>query len=77
MNPNTNTGIPDSAFPALTSRETEILKLIASGRTSQEIAQVISLSHETIKWYRKRLLQKTGSANSAELIHKATEAGLL
>lgn len=61
----------------LTARETEILKLVAEGHTSPEIAQIVSLSHETIKWYRKRLLQKTGASNTAEMIRKASEAGLL
>lgn len=63
--------------PQLTAREIEILKLIAEGLTSAEIAAVVSLSVETIKWYRKRLLQKTDSANSAEMIRKATEYGMI
>lgn len=77
MNHVTNNSANNPAFPRLTVREIEILRLVAEGHTSPEIAQIISLSHETIKWYRKRLLQKTGAANSAEMIRKASEAGLL
>lgn len=77
MNTITNHDTTDSAFPKLSAREVQILRLVAEGHTSPEIAQIVSLSQETIKWYRKRLLQKTGASNSAEMIHKATEAGLL
>jgi len=61
----------------LTEREIEILKMVAQGQTSAQIACALSLSVETIKWYRKRILQKTDSSNSAEMIKKASEAGLL
>lgn len=71
-----NTAV-NNTKPQLTAREIEILKLIAEGHTSAEIAAVVSLSVETIKWYRKRLLQKTDSANSAEMIRKATEYGMI
>jgi len=63
--------------PKITEREIEILRLIAGGNTSTQIAAALSLSVETIKWYRKRLLQKTDSANSAEMIRKASETGLV
>lgn len=77
MDPMANNGTPVASFPQLSAREKQILALVAEGHTSPEIAQIVSLSQETIKWYRKRLLQKTGASNSAEMIHKATEAGLL
>jgi len=77
MDPMANNGTPVPAFPQLSAREKQILTLVSEGLTSPEIAQIVSLSQETIKWYRKRLLQKTGASNSAEMIHKATEAGLL
>jgi len=61
----------------ITEREIEILRLIAGGNTSTQIAAALSLSVETIKWYRKRLLQKTDSINSAEMINKVSQSGLL
>jgi len=61
----------------LTEREIDILKMVAEGLTSAQIASALSLSVDTIKWYRKRLLQKTDSSNSAEMIKKASGAGLL
>ena len=63
--------------PSLTAREAEILPLIAAGMTSPRIADKMFLSLATIKWYRKKLLQKFEVANTAELISKAKEKGLI
>lgn len=69
--------VPTADAPGLNDREQAILKLIAEGRTNVQIADEICLSPETIKWYRKRLLEKFDAANSAELISKAKGCGLL
>jgi DNA-binding NarL/FixJ family response regulator len=61
----------------LTDREREILPLLAAGLTSPQIADRMCLSLPTIKWYRKRLLEKFGVANTAELISRAKEQGVL
>ena len=60
----------------LTDREREIVPLIAAGLTSQQIGDKVCLSTATIKWYRKRLLEKFQASNSAELIAKLKERGL-
>lgn len=61
----------------LTERELEILRLVAHGLTSPEIADRLSLSPETIKWYRKRLLSKFEADNTAEMIKLAIEDKLI
>ena len=61
----------------LTARESEILPLIAEGLTSQQIADKVFLSLATIKWHRKKLLEKFEAANTAELISKAKEKGFI
>ena len=61
----------------LSDRETDILPLIAQGLTSQQIADRLFLSLPTIKWYRRRLLMKFDAKNTAEMLSKAREAGLL
>jgi DNA-binding CsgD family transcriptional regulator len=66
-----------TASPNLNDRERNILRLVASGCTNKQIADEIFLSPETIKWYRKRLLAKFDASNSAELISKAKEQGLV
>lgn len=61
----------------LTDRELQILPLVAAGLTSPQIADKLCLSLPTIKWYRKRLLEKFGAQNTAELVSKAKEKGLV
>jgi len=61
----------------LTERENQVLRLIAEGLTSPQIADKICLSLPTIKWYRKKLMIKLDAANTAELISKAKEKRLV
>ena len=63
--------VPNGGDISLTKREEAILQLITEGCTSQQIADKLFLSLPTIKWYRKRLLQKFGAQNTAELVFKA------
>ena len=65
------------ANPNLNERELEILRLIGEGRTSAQIAATLSLSAETIKWYRKKLLAKFDADNTAVLIRKAATSGII
>ena len=63
--------------PLLTEREAEILPLIAAGLTSPQIAEKLFLSLPTIKWYRRKLLEKFDAANTADMVVKAKERGLI
>ncbi|HEV7745394.1 MAG TPA: response regulator [Pyrinomonadaceae bacterium] len=56
---------------ALSEREYEVLRLIASGKTVSEIAVQLSLSDSTISTYRSRILEKMGMKTNAELTHYA------
>ncbi len=62
---------------ALTDREAEILPLLAEGLSSKEIADRICLTDQTVRWYRMRLLEKFDVRNTAGVISKAKELGLL
>jgi DNA-binding NarL/FixJ family response regulator len=64
-------------MPQLTRREKEILELIASNFTSQEIADQLFLSKRTIDNHRLSLLLKLDVKNSAALIKKAMQMGLI
>lgn len=68
---------PSSDSPQLSDREKEILSLLAKGYTAPQIAEALSLSPETIRWYRKKLLVKFDVANTPELIFQAREKGVL
>lgn len=61
----------------LNDRELEILRLMAQGKTTAQIADEIFLSAETVKWYRKKLFTKFDVANAAELIRRVTEEGII
>lgn len=59
-----------------TARELSILKLIAKGFTTPQIADELCLSPETVKWYRKKMLSKTASTTSAEMVRKSIGFGI-
>lgn len=61
----------------LSEREYQVLKLLASGRTSTEIAQMLTLSVKTISTYRARILTKMKMRNNAELTYYAVQNGLV
>ena len=64
-------------LPKLTKRETEILKLIALGRTSVQIADELFLSPLTIETHRKRMMSKFKTKNMMSLIKIATDNRLI
>jgi two-component system response regulator NreC len=66
-----------SAGDKLTPREREVLRLIALGHTSVEIAQKLGLSPRTIETHRARIHRKLGLDTRAELVHYALQHELL
>lgn len=62
---------------ALSSREMDVIRLLAAGLTSAEIARQLNVSVETVITHRKKLLEKTKTRNVAELIGLAGKTGLL
>jgi DNA-binding NarL/FixJ family response regulator len=62
---------------ALSDREFEVLRLIASGKTVSEVAKILSLSDSTISTYRGRILEKMGMKTNAELTHYAIQKKLV
>jgi len=62
---------------ALSDREYQVLRLLASGLTVGGIAEHLSLSVKTVSTYRSRLLEKMGMSNNAELTRYALENGLV
>jgi DNA-binding NarL/FixJ family response regulator len=72
-------GKPTDLAPheVLSDREFEVMRLIASGKTVTEIADVLSLSDSTISTYRARILEKTGMRTNAELTHYAIQNKLV
>lgn len=61
----------------LTQREVEVLRLIAYGHTSVEIARKLALSPRTIETHRAHIHKKLGLATRAELVRYALRRGLI
>jgi two-component system, NarL family, response regulator LiaR len=61
----------------LTSREREVLLLIAEGCTSREIASRLQISRKTVEAFRGILLGKSRAKNSVQLVLKAQALGWL
>lgn len=59
----------------LTSSEIEIVKLIAAGMTTREIAEKRCISFHTVNTHRKNIFRKLGVTSSSELIMHAIKAG--
>ena len=64
-------------FVKVTRREKEILQMIAEELTTQEIAEKLFLSTHTVDNHRNSLLQKLNVRNTAGLMKKAVEEGLI
>jgi DNA-binding NarL/FixJ family response regulator len=58
---------------ALSDREFEVMRLIASGKTVSEIAELLSLSDSTISTYRARILEKLDMRTNAEVTRYAIQ----
>lgn len=64
-------------YDSLSDREKQVLKLVAEGHTSRQIADVLSLSIKTVMTHRLNLMEKLAIHNRAELIKYAIRKGLI
>jgi LuxR family transcriptional regulator, regulator of acetate metabolism len=60
----------DPADSPLTAREREVIALVSSGATNQEIANALVISESTVKSHVKHILRKLGAANRAEAVSR-------
>lgn len=65
-----------TSAPDLTERELQVIRLIAAGRRTREIARLLSLSHKTIEKHRTSLMRKLGLRNATAVAAYAIMAGL-
>lgn len=68
---------PSSKLGALTERETEVLKLVATGMSNDEIAGSLFLSPATAKTHVSRIMSKLSARDRAQLVVTAYESGLV
>jgi len=61
----------------LTSREREVLQMIAEGKTNKDIANTLNLSVYTVEAHRGRIMEKLNLHSAGELVRFAIRAGLI
>lgn len=67
---------PEPTMP-LSEREQVVLQHIASGRSTKETAFTLQVSVKTVETHRRRIMQKLGAHNTAELVRYAIREGLV
>ena len=69
--------VPSDEDPGLTPREREVLQLVAYGKSSVEIGELLGVSPKTVETHRARLMVKLEAPNSAALVRYAIRLGLV
>jgi two-component system response regulator NreC len=67
----------ETGYESLSDREKQVLRLIAEGNTSKQIAEMLSISVKTVIAHRTNLMQKLGIHNRVQLINFAIAHGLV
>ncbi len=70
-------GDPRSPFTILSSREREVLQLLAEGLRTKEVSHKLSLSVKTVESHRKKIMEKIGISSIAGLTRYAVKEGLV
>ncbi|MEJ2701149.1 MAG: response regulator transcription factor [Sedimentisphaerales bacterium] len=70
------TGDETSAFSTLTTRERQVLQLLAEGNTTKQVAQRLYISPKTVEAHRLRVMNKLNIDNIAQLTKYAIQEGL-
>jgi DNA-binding NarL/FixJ family response regulator len=68
---------PDGGAGSLTPREREVLRYVAEGLSSAEIARALDLSVKTVESHRSRIMTKLDVTNAAGLVREAIRLGLV
>jgi DNA-binding NarL/FixJ family response regulator len=67
----------DDTYDLLTSREKEVLQLLAAGRSNKEVATLLNVGLSTVETHRGNLMQKLGLHNTAEIVLYAVRKRLI
>lgn len=67
---------PSQDLAMLSPRERQVMRLVAEGKSSKDIAVLLELGVETVRGYRKSLMKKLGISNVAELTQLALRNGI-
>jgi two-component system response regulator NreC len=67
----------EERFDKLSNREREVFQLIAEGYNAKQIADILHISHSTVKTHRTKILEKLGIENIVQIIGYAIHMGLV
>ncbi len=67
----------DTAVETLTTREKEVLQLVAEGLTNKAVAQKLHISDHTVKFHVNAIMTKLGAQSRTEAVVRATRLGLI
>ena len=68
---------PGKLSDTLTSRQREVLQLVAEGRTAREIAGILNISRKTVEFHKASIMRLLGLRTTAELTRYALEHGIV
>ncbi len=77
ISPNASDSDGSAARSLLSDREMQVLKLVAEGFSSREVAEQIFVSTKTVETYRSRFAEKLGLKSRAQIVQYALNLGLL
>jgi DNA-binding NarL/FixJ family response regulator len=75
--PDKEAKMTDAAYDTLTSREQEVVALVAEGLSTKEIAEKLFISPKTVENHRSNIMKKLGLHSTIELVRYATRLGLI
>lgn len=67
----------EELYGQLSNREREVFQMIAEGRSTKDIAEILCISVSTVKTHRSNIMEKLKMDNISQLIHFAIELGLV
>jgi len=67
----------DDALTHLTARETEVIRLVADGQTSAQVAETLTISPRTVESHRSNSMHKLGLKNHMDLVRYAVKTGIV
>jgi DNA-binding NarL/FixJ family response regulator len=70
-------GTETDESPRLSSRQREVLQLLAEGHSAKEIASILNISTKTVEYHKYRMMEDLGAKTTAELIRYAAKQGVV
>ncbi len=71
------TGFQEKIFGKLTSRQREVLQLLAEGKSAKEVAKILHISTRTVEFHKYHIMEELGIKTSAELVQFAIKHGII